>query len=87
VLEPGIPGRRRSQRTIDDLVDGVNRFPLAGTAPKNKNLGNKMEMRVIRVVALALSIFAEDNAGYADWLPTMAAKHSSKVGGLHNGGH
>jgi hypothetical protein len=38
---------RRSKRAIHNLIDGVNRFPFAGTAAKNEDARDKLKMSVI----------------------------------------
>ena len=52
-------GRRLGKRAIHDLIDGVNRFPLAGPATKNKDAGDEMELRVIGIgTSLVLAVLA-----------------------------
>jgi hypothetical protein len=38
---------RRRKRAIHNLIDGVNRFPFAGTAAKNEDARDKLKMSVI----------------------------------------
>ena len=38
---------RRSKRAIHNLIDGVNRFPFTGTATKNKDARDELEMSLI----------------------------------------
>jgi len=69
------------------LVDGVDRFPFAGTATKDKNARHELKARVCGVVvALRLTVFTKNDAGDTNGLSTVPAKHSSKLGGLSNGG-
>ena len=78
----------RSRRTIDNLVDGVNRFALAGATTENEDLGDEMEMRIGRVVLpLRFTIFPKNNTGNTDRFPAVTAENSSEMDGPCNGGH
>jgi hypothetical protein len=69
------------------LVDGVDRFAFAGTAAKNKNARHELKTRIRGVVlALRLTVFTKNDTRDANGLSTVPAKHSSKLGGLSNGG-
>jgi hypothetical protein len=77
-----------SRRTIDNLVDGVDRFALTGAAAENEHLGYEVEVRIIRVVVtLRFTIFPKNNAWNADRFPAVAAENSPEMDGPCNGGH
>jgi hypothetical protein len=82
VLEAALRNRR-CEVTIDNLANGVNRFPLTSAAAKDEDARDEMKMIVVGVVvAFRLIVFPEHDAGNADWLSAVAAKNSSKLGGL-----
>jgi hypothetical protein len=62
------------ERTIDNLVDSVDRFPLARTATKNENAGDEVELRVIPIVmTVILAVLAQNNVRDAHRLSAMTA--------------
>jgi hypothetical protein len=66
--------RRLRESAVHDLIDGVNRFPLAGTAPKDEHARDEMELRVIGIgMALVLAILTQDDGGNAHGLSAVAA--------------
>jgi len=72
---------RRSLRksAIDNLADGVNGFPLAGTAAKNKNAGDQLESGVVGLgIAMSFLVFTQDDTWNTHRLIAMAAKNTAE---------
>jgi len=81
-------GRKRSKGTIDNLIDGVDGFSLAGTAPQNENARDKVEVDIIGVVvSLTLAVLSQHDTGNADRLATMTAQNSTKLFRRRSGCH
>jgi hypothetical protein len=66
---------------IDNLVDRVDRFPLASAASKNEDTGDQLEVRVLytHVPTVIYTILAQNDAWNAYGLATMAAQNAAKV--------
>ena len=68
------------KRAILNLIDGVNRFPFAGTATEHKHARNQVEVRIICIMmTLTLAVLPENNAGDADRFPAVTAVDSSEM--------
>jgi hypothetical protein len=75
------------ERTIDDLIDGVDRFLLTCATPKNKYLRDEVILRILRVVRKMRRGFPLRNHFWdAHGLSTAAAKDSSEVLSGNGGG-
>ncbi len=76
----GLFGGRMGLGAIDDLIDIVDGFFLAGAAPENEDAGHQVEVRIVFVVGgAAVGLFFHDQAGDADGLGTMAAKNAAEI--------
>jgi hypothetical protein len=72
--------RSLGKSTIHDLIDRVNRFPFTGTATKDENTRDELELGVIGIVmALILVVLTRDEAGNAHGLPAVTAQNPAKV--------
>jgi hypothetical protein len=75
---PGIG--RRSKSAIHNLIDGVDGFPLTGTATQNKNARDQLEMRVLgRALALIFAVFAQYDFRDAHGLAAMTAEDTAEM--------
>jgi len=64
---------------IDNLIDGVNGLPLAGTAAKNKYPGYQLESGVVGLrIAMSFIVFTQDDTWNANRLTAMAAKNTAE---------
>ena len=73
-------GRRLRESAIHDLIDRVNRFPFTGTATKDEDARDEMELGVIGILdAPVLAVLAQDDGGYAHGLSAVTAQNSAKT--------
>jgi hypothetical protein len=73
--------------TIDDLIEGVDRFLLARAATKHENLGDEMILRVVGGVREMRRGFPFRNHFWdAHGLTTTTAKDSTEVLSGYGGG-
>ena len=65
---------------VDNLVDRVDRFPFTGTAAKNEDAGDEMEVLVVRgLLAMAFGIFALHEVRNTYRLPAVTAQYTAEV--------
>jgi hypothetical protein len=65
---------------IDNLIDRVDRFPFTGTATKNENTRDELELRIIAcVMAVIFAVFAQNDIGDADGLTAVTAQDPAKL--------
>jgi Universal stress protein family len=70
----------RSKRTIHNLIDGIDRFPLTGPATKNENARNELEMGLVHgSPVMVLAVFSKNDFGNPDGLAAVAAMNSAKL--------
>jgi hypothetical protein len=70
--------RGLSEIAIHDLVDGVDRFPFTGTATKDEDARDEVELCVIGIaMALDFAVLAQDDSRDAHGLPAVAAQDTA----------
>jgi len=72
--------RKRRERAINNLVDGVNRFPLTGAAAKNEYTGYELKMDIITCgLAVIHTVLAKNDLGDANGFTAMAAQNTAEA--------
>jgi hypothetical protein len=73
--------KSRGWRTdaVDDLVDGVDRFPFARTAAENEDPRDEVEVIIVSVMAVIFVVLMQNDFGDTDGLTAVAAMHTAEV--------
>ncbi|HEY1469417.1 MAG TPA: hypothetical protein VGF61_10260 [Candidatus Acidoferrum sp.] len=73
--------------TVDNLIDGVDRFFLTSAATKHEDLGDKVILRIFRVVGKMGRRFPlGDHFWDTHWLSATTAKDSTELLSGNGGG-
>jgi len=65
---------------VNDLIDGINGFALAGTAADVEDAGNELVVNIVAIAGnLELAFPATYERGDANGLSTMTAQYSAKT--------
>jgi hypothetical protein len=78
-LSEAAKGRRLRVSAIDDLVDGVDRFPFTGTAAENEDAGDEVEVIIVSVLAVIFAVLMQNDLGDTNGLTTVPAMHTAEV--------
>jgi hypothetical protein len=78
-LSEAAKGRRLRVSAIDDLVDGVDRFPFTGTAAEDEDAGDEVEVIIVSVLAVIFAVLMQNDLGDTNGLTTVPAMHTAEV--------